>query len=179
MNDGQALGHQPLETLVMRHSVRPGHESGYRQLAEALCRSASASNGCIDSQIDGDSTAPGLWRLSFTFVSAAHARQWQQGRDCQQLLAAVAPLIDGSEGPSGNGSGYQQAHGRAWHAQPFAFLRWPPQTMPLWQRLLLAALLLLLFIALLPLMLIGLTVLMVATLILRKRISSVMRRPFR
>lgn len=179
MSDGQAVGHQPLETLVMRHSVRPGQEGGYRQLAEALCRSASASSGCIDSQIDGDSAVPGMWRLSFTFISVAHARQWQQGRDCQQLLAAVAPLIEGSDGHGSTDAPYQSASGRAWHAQPFPFLRWPPPAMPLWQRLLFGVVLLLIFIALLPLMLIGLVVLMIATLVLRKRIASVMRRPFR
>ena len=130
MSDGQAAGHQPLETLVMRHNVRPGHESGYRQLAEALCRSASASNGCLDSQIDGGHSPQGLWRLSFTFVSATHARQWQQGRDCQQLLAAVAPLIDGSPDQAVNASGHDSPRGRAWHAQPFPFLRWPPPAMP-------------------------------------------------
>ncbi len=179
MNDGQAVGHQPLETLVMRHSVRPGHEGSYRQLAEALCRSASASSGCIDSQIDGDSNGQGQWRLSFTFISAAHARQWHQGRDCQQLLAAAAPLIEGGVDQSGDGGPYESARGRAWHAQPFPFLRWPPPAMPLWQRLLFGVLLLVIFIALLPLLLIGLVVLMIATLVLRKRIASVMRRPFR
>ena len=179
MTDGRTVVEQPLETLVMRHKVRNGHDSSYRQLADALCRSARASAGCIDSQIDDDSSRPGLWQLSFTFVSGAHARQWQQGRDCQQLLAALAPLLEAGS-PQQDGDRYQEPpRGRAWHAQPFPFLRWPPPAMPLWQRLLMGVVLLLLFIALLPLMLIGLAVLMIATLVLRKRIASVMRRPFR
>lgn len=179
MTDGRAALEQPLETLVMRHKVRNGHDHSYRQLADALCRSARASSGCIDSEIDNDSKVPAVWQLSFTFVSASHARQWQQGRDCQQLLAAVVPLLE--ETPANQHHPHEQepARGRAWHAQPFPFLRWPPPAMPLWQRLLMGIVLLLLFIALLPLMLIGLAVLMVATLVLRKRIASVMRRPFR
>ena len=95
--------------------------------------------------------------------------------EAQQLLAQIQPLLRDDEQLQHNAPPRQ----RAWHAEPFPFMRINLMQRPWWQRLAIAASLLLLFIALLPLLMLALVVLVIATLLLRHKISRVMGRPFR
>ncbi len=169
------MSEQPIETFVFRHRLRPGQQAQYQPLAKELLAQAQSAQGFLDGeqqppQYDGSSH-----RLSLTFISAGHLQAWLHSHNCQRLLAQIQPLLlDDEQLQQG-----APPHQRAWHADPFPFMRINLLQRPWWQRLAIAAGLLLLFIALLPLLLLALTVLVVATVLLRRKISRVMGRPFR
>lgn len=169
------MSEQPIETFVLRHQPRPGQQAQYQQLASELLAQAHNAQGFLDGDHQPPQYDGGSHRLSLTFISANHLQAWLHSHSCQRLLAQIQPLLREDDQPQPG----PLPHQRAWHAEPFPFMRNNLLQRPWWQRLAVAAGLLLLFVALLPLLLLALAVLVIATLVLRRKISRLMGRPFR